>query len=136
RRHIDRPSGATRIPVWHSSCFPRTVRPVAGMPGETHIGRLLEAFSRSAAVSSQGCPLALPCAHAHQCVGPPRQPRCRRLRAVRPEVLRRPPFDGLCPCVPGRKGPPALSAISAFPVSAECESAPRRGLVQRLCESG
>src|SRR5581483_3559281 len=30
--------------------------------------------------------------------GPPRQPRCRRLRAVRPEVLRRPPFGGLCFC--------------------------------------
>lgn len=97
RRHIDRSRGATRIPVWRSSCFPRTVRPMAGMPGETPVRRLLEAVSRSAAASSRGIPSRA--ARSSRTVsGPPRQPRCRRLRAVRPEVLRRPPFGGLCLC--------------------------------------
>lgn len=48
---------ASPFGVPHES--PELCDPLPAKPGETQIGRLLEAFSRSAAVSSRGCPRAL-----------------------------------------------------------------------------
>jgi hypothetical protein len=48
------------LPSGFPHFFPRTVRPDAGIAGESlELGELLEAFSRGAAVSSRGCLLPL-----------------------------------------------------------------------------
>ena len=64
RRHKDKTHGATCAPVWRSSCFPRTVRPIAGLAGETTAREIARSLQPQRGCFFTGCSALRVCARS------------------------------------------------------------------------
>ena len=112
------------VPVWQSSCHSSNcATPPVWRDEVARSGNCL----KPAAVPRLFLHEVASCAarSGAQCPGPPRQPRCRRLRAVRPEALQSPPFDGFAfyewPCGQKKRRASAARRFSQFTFSLTSE---------------